>query len=334
MAKGAARAPGRAPAPPLSLRGLYGDRLARLRQAAEAEAEQALQDAMRAGADTQKLGRLAATLHRRRAATDYNIMIREFRREVSNLRKSGLVEPETRAGSAQPTIGLLRRIENNVRVARGEQRAVKVGRKRARELRNEGWETRGDKVILSPEFKVNPKKKTIERREFGFARTRRVYLRRPADELEQHVAEVFAGMGRDELVAMRVGEFNMTEFYHSGQAAAFLKKLLAYQRVENDKTDAGRYGLRYLTIVKVTDDEASRYSQDLMSERFRALSDLRRDRDKARAAHGRALRRKAQQNRQAPPPGKGGHWFTPEFGAGAQPGRKGATRPRKRKPQT
>lgn len=321
MAKGGGSGPGRL-VPPLSLRGIYGgERLQQLRQAAEAEAEQALRDAMERGADLAEVGRLAANAQRRRNATDYNVMIREFRREVSRLRKSGLVEPETRAGSAQPTRGLLQRIENNIRVARGEQRAVKVGRKQAKKLRAEGWETRGDKVLLAPEFKVNPRTKEPERKEFGFARTRRVYLRRPATELEDAVRATFGAMGPRELVAMRLGEFNMTEFFNSDQADAFLRKLLAYQAVEVAKYEDDKYGLRYLTIVKVSEDEAAQYSQDLMSERFRAVSDVRKDRDKQRQAHGRALKRKARQNRKDVP-GKGGHWFTPEFPKGGRRGKR------------
>ena len=124
------------PAPLADLRRFYGSRLGELREAYEGKVLAELNRAQEAGADNAKVAALRAKLTRRAAEKDFNIMQREFRREVANLRKAGLVPKEVKAASARPTLGLLRRIENSIGVARGEEKTVKLTKKEAAALKD------------------------------------------------------------------------------------------------------------------------------------------------------------------------------------------------------
>lgn len=298
---------------PLSLRGIYGGtRLEEIKRKYQTDIDVALSKAVASGDDASKVAALRANAIRRAAETDYQVMIREFRREVSNLRKSGLLPKEIKATGAKPTVGLLRRIENAIGVARGEERAVKVTKREAKALREKYPDVRVSKgrVILSPEFKVRGKGEAIElvTDSEGFITQRRLYLTKDPKELEAQVKRIFAGLKSDEIVAMRLGEFNLSRrLFMPEMAKEFLAKLLAYQRVENEKTEEGKYGLRYLTVVKVRESQTDRWLAEHTRERLSVQSGDSRTRAKERKQAKRARQRAAR------PHQMGAHIRTPEF---------------------
>lgn len=309
---GGKRGKGRAskPAPLADLRTVYGSRLAELRERYEGQVLAELNRAEQAGADHAKVAALRAKLTRRASERDYNIMAREFRREVSNLRKAGLVPKEVKAASARPTRGLLRRIENSIGVARGEEKAVKLTKKEAAALKDKYPDIRikRGRAILDQSFTVKGKGEAVElaRENDGFVLQRRAQLTRDPEELEAQVRAIFAKMKEDELVTMRLGEFNLSRIYGPNSANAFLAKLLEYQRVEGAKREDGKYGLRYLTIVKLRERDVDGWLGDLQAERFDAQRGGRK-----RPQHNARRAAKRAQARAANP--KGAHRHTPKF---------------------
>jgi hypothetical protein len=279
--------------PALSLRGVYGARLDALRASYEGQVAHSLEQALEAGANELEIARIYARQKRRAAETDYQIMIREYRREVSRLRKAGLVSKEVKATTARPDKGLFQRIINSARVARGEQRAVKVGKKKARELREAGYETRGDKVLLSPEFRMT-KAGHIERRRDGFAASKRVYLSADPATIEATVDRLFNGLAGDELVSIEVWD-GLSEFYLPKQRKQFLARLLGYQPPRN--------GLRYVTLLRMREDEIDAFAMDRTRERL-----------EAQRQRGRARERSRRRSRGGSGVvGVGAHRFTPTF---------------------
>lgn len=307
----------RAPVAPLSLRGVYGgERLAQIRRQYEAAAEAAIDKARAAGADVVAMGKLQARLAKRQGETDYRVMTRQMRSELGRLKRAGLLPDDVDVRSAQATPGLLRRIENAFGVASGAQKTRKVSKKEAAALKEKYPDiqvTKG-RAVLSPEFKLKGKGAKIElaRDDDAFVLSRRVYLRRDPSDLEAQVAKVFAGMKADELVAMRVGEWNLSrQFYTRTQARAFLATLLAYRDKAEEDEEEGRYSLRYITIVKVKERGVDQFVDDITTDRLRNQSRQGKERRRVRRAKKRAdARSKADAARGHD---KGPHRHTPKF---------------------
>lgn len=280
-------------ATPLSLRGRYGHRLAELRARYVGEAERLARQSADAGAELAEIAAAQARAQARRAESDYRIMAREFRREVSKLKKSGLAPSGLRATTAKPSPGILKRLENLHDVVTGRARAVKVGKKRAGALKREGYETRNGRVIVSPEYKVSRRGEVT--RESGFELRRRVNLNDPM-KAEDTVRRVFRDMARDEYVAMEIGD-NLSMFYHSGQERVFLATLLGYR-----DRDA-----RYVTIVRMREAAVDSFVQEHTHERVSRHGEEKRQRKNEK--------RREKRRHQTRPAGVGRYLHSGKFGA-------------------
>lgn len=301
MAKGGGRA-GRGTPAPLSLRGVYGHRLEAIRESFRATATKASAAAIEAGADNAELARIHAKATRQAATSDYNLMIRTYRGELARLKRAGLLDRDVDARSAAPDKGLLARITNLARVARGEQRAVKVPPKAAKVLKDEGYEVRKGRVILSPEFKVSRGGDVTIKSADGFVLQKRIYLNADPEAIDRTVRRVFAGMRDDELVVIKIGD-NLTEFYVKSNLAGFLAKLYEYIEAKSP--------MRYVDLVKIPEAEADDWTAEHTAERLDRQGDMRRARRNERARDIR--QRKREREGPAPPRGKGKHIRTPSF---------------------
>ena len=292
---------------PLSLRGLYGgERLDELRAEGVRKVRDEFDRAAQAGAEQSKLAALAARIKAREDASSYSLMIRQFRKDVSQLRKQGFLPPEVKATSAVPTRGLLQRIENLPTIARGEQRAVKIPKGLRETVLRQGVEIRGGKALLSPEFTIDKKGELQRRNVFGegFVGTRRVYIDTPRADVENRIKGVFNSLGKDEYVTIQLGESNHSMLFNSSDLRPFLERLMAYLDAQNAAKEEGRSALRYVTIVRIPGPEAdswikenTRQAVGFQRERYRQRDRERRQRKKERAGIG----------------GKGAHLFTPKF---------------------
>ncbi len=284
------------------LRGLYGERLADLRAGYEAEIKRQLQRALDAGADASEVARLYARQLRRQNASDYQLMIRQFRADTAALRRSGLVPREVKATTARPTQSLLQRIRANPKVASGEQRGVKVSRKVAKQLREQGVEVKNGRAILSPEYTVTRGGKVRERGSM-MVPTRRIYLDDDPDKIDATIERIFDGMDDDELVMIEAWD-NLSHAYLPKRRQEFLARMRAYQPPRN--------GLRYVTIVKVKDADAVKWINDHTDARLDRAAKRRRERARERRQRGGGG-----------VSGPGAHRFTPQFPKPPRKPRKG-----------
>jgi|WetSurMetagenome_2_1015567.scaffolds.fasta_scaffold26518_2 hypothetical protein len=274
------------------LRGLYGERLADIRSSYETEIKRQLQRALDAGADNAKIASLYAKQLRRQHATDYQMMIRQFRSDTAALRRSGLVGKEVKASTARPTQSLLQRIAVYPKVAAGEQRGVKVTRQIAKKLKAQGVEVRKGRAILSPEFKVTRSGQVVQKGGL-MVPTRRIYLDDDPSMIEATMEQIFDGMDDDELIMVEAWD-NLSHAYLPRRRKEFIAKIMAYQPPRN--------GLRYITVVKVTDENADSWINAHTEGRLERAAKRRKER--------------AREKRQAKRGGGGGmgaHRYTPQF---------------------
>lgn len=297
MAKGGGARKGGAA--PLSLRGMYGHRLDAIRDSFQTSAKKAAEAAIQAGADNAELARIQAKATRQAATRDYDLMLRTFRTELATLKKNGLLPADVDVRKARPTVGFLARIRNNAMVAQKRQRAVKVSKARAKELKEEGYEIKRGRVVVSPEFKVSRKGEVSIKTGDGFSLRKRVYLTADPEAIERNVNRIFDGMGPDDVVVISIGD-NLTEFYTREGRGDFLAKLLAYQQA--------KYPMRYVDIVKMPEEEVDEWTADHTHERLERQGGMRKTRRNERARDRRTLKRE-----RTGAPGKGKHIRTPKF---------------------
>ena len=212
---------------PLSLRDRYGAELEAIRKRYVAEVRDAAQRLFQAGADLQEVARLEAKAQRRERESNYQIMAREFRRDVSKAKKKGLL-PKGKAISpigkgASRVLGVLDRIDE---VLRGTKKAQKVSPEVGKKLKREGAQVVRNRVILDSDFSVN-KRGAIVQAIPGFTQQRQVYFDGDEDP-EDIIDALFDAMTEEQRVVITVGN-NHSLIYTRRDRETFKKVFFAYQ---------------------------------------------------------------------------------------------------------
>ena len=256
-----------------ALRRRYGSELADIRARYELAAEQ-LDD------------EIAALVKQRRSLeTDYQVLARQFRRDVAKLRRLDLIPKATDARAVRKISPMLGRALNKFHdVLRDRATAKKVTAKAARVLREEGFTVQGQRVVIGKETTVNAKTGEVNRRTRGGARRiRSINGRLSAASIERRAAQIFDELVPPQYVAIEIYG-NYSELFGPLDRERFLKRVMEYKARE------GRKPLR-IGIVDFTHDQANDFILE-QSERLAARSrDLRQQRRRASRVRARERKR-------------------------------------------
>jgi hypothetical protein len=225
----------------------------------------------------------ASELERERRAleSDYTIMLRQYRHEIAELKRHGLVPKTVSARSARPTSALSRRLNDLYDVVIGKKRAQRVDKPTARRLRSQGFQTVGERVILSPRLSVK-KGQVVETR----TRAGRAIAERPitglrlggARDLDRQIDRLFERMKPGEYLGLDLGD-NYSRLFSGNERERFRLYV----------TGGGSFNaerVRRVLTFTIGHDEADDY--------LAARRDLReeRDADRREAAASRRRRRR------------------------------------------
>lgn len=216
--------------------------------------------------------------------SDYKILARQFRKELAILKRKKVIPSNIDVRKAKPSASLGKKLNDLYDVVKGTRRPVKVSRKVERELREQGFLVREGRVILAPSYKV--KKGMVVQPGSGIEPVKIITL---GKRFDKQIDAAFAGLGRDEYITIDLGD-NYGQMFSKMERQEFAQWALRYlsgSEVNKNSSNAGK-GMKYLTIVKVTDDEVDEREY----ARARHHVELRK-RDRARAADKR--RQKAEQ---------------------------------------
>jgi hypothetical protein len=262
----------------------YGHRLDELRNANKA----ALERLTKAGADVEKLAAAQAKHLARQNATRYSLMIREFRKELSRLKKNGVLPKEIDVRRATPTTGLIRRLTNLHGVARGYEKTVKLSKaeiaRHKQEAARQGVPvvTRGNRLVVEAKPRgghpgVTRGKGKAAGPTSPWRIKRRIHIGdMDEDELSEAVDEIFDNLKPGEKVSIEIGD-NLARnplgrtppylyifTFGPEERGKFFRKLLDYQGTNT----------QYVSVVRFADDDSF---EDYMGER-----DFDRDRAQQR----------------------------------------------------
>lgn len=106
--------------------------------------------------------------HARARESDYKVLSRHFRHEVSTLRKKGLIGKRVKATTARPTRGLGVALDTFIDVLQGKSKVTKVTPQAAKRLKETGYRVKNNRVVTSPGYKINRKTGALEETKGAF----------------------------------------------------------------------------------------------------------------------------------------------------------------------
>lgn len=223
---------------------------------------------------------VAAELRRqaRASESDYQVLAREFRREVATLKRSGLLGPEVDVRRAKPTSALSRTINELYDVVVGKAKAKKVSPKAAKKLREQGFTVRRGRVVLAPGYRVSPS--TGELREASGRKViKRIGLRA---DVERQLRDLWKTLRPGEYVTFDVYG-NFSDVFANTEAGLYsmLGRLLAY-----NPQDIPRIGVLYLPDRAAAAAHAKEVSRTQLAQQ-RENEAARRKRSRAKAKRKR-----------------------------------------------
>lgn len=286
---------------PLSLLGRYKEQLGELRARYVADVRDQATRLMRTGGDLAEAARLEAKARRRESETNYQIMQREFRRDLAKARKAGLFKGK--APSLVPTRGVSEnQITRRVGQLLDEIADVLTGNKRTQRLNPEQIaavkkryapqpgqramppQIIGDRIILDKNAKVT-KAGVIEHVIPGFTQQRVVYLDDRGDA-DDAITKLFASMSDKQVVVILIGD-NHSLYFDRDQEDEFRETMFAYQAT----------GAVYVTLGVFAD---RRHADAELNARATAVRAASRARVKAARAARKAAEKAERKARTGP----------------------------------
>lgn len=214
----------------------------------------------------------ALTRANRELESDYRVLARQFRREISVLKKKKLLPKGVDVRKAVPTPALGRALNRLYDVVIGRRTARKVSVPVAKKLKSEGFQVEQGRVILDPKYAI--KKGGVVRRDDGKAIT----IIQFGKNFEKQIDKLFAGLGPGQYVGIDLGN-NFSELKNRQEKQDFISYINQYNRSMSNK------GMKYVTIVHVAYEDALAYEQ----ARSRQMQ-ARRDADKSLASERRSYK--------------------------------------------
>lgn len=261
----------RKPRPPgyRALRRRYGGELERLRAEYEAAAE--------------GLARRARELE-----SDYEIMARRFRHELAILKRKGLLPAATDLRRARPTSALSRALNDLYDVVTGERRAVRVSRKTAASLKEQGYDVTRGRVLLGRRHTLRGgevhEREGVVRGTAG-GRVRMLRLDTDIARLEHQVQRALGALGPNEYMGFDIGA-GYSRLFHRSEFSELMLYLQGGGSFEPS-------GMKYLTIHRVEGSDALRYFRQREEEtlaRARQNQEVTRARRRQRRRQRRRVR--------------------------------------------
>lgn len=218
----------------------------------------------------------------RKLETDFELMQYQWQQDLKALQRQGLLPKGTKLRSSRtPTAALSRRVNSLLDVVMGRARGIKVTKRQAKQFRDQGFSVVNDRVVLSPQYRVE-RGEVVQQRNIGGAIVsggRRVRSVRLRARLEEQVAVIFAGMTPGEFVGIDLVHGN-TRLFGAGDETLFLDYLMGKGSFVPAK--ASRISLLYYAI-----EEAEEHIEEVADRREQSRL---RAQDEARIR--RSLRRK------------------------------------------
>ncbi len=256
-----------------ALRRRYGEEIADIRaryEAAAGDLDEQIRDLAR---------------QRRSLETDYQILARQYRRDVAKLKRLDLAPTSVRVRRLKKASSSIGRALNKFHdVLTGRALAKKVTRKVAAQLREEGFATQGRRVMVGPDVSVGRISGKVEQgTRQGRRRLRSISMKRSRAEVEAWASDIFDDLVPPQYVSIEVYG-NFSELFGPLDRERFLAKVMEYRSREKQKP------LR-IGIVDFSHDQARNFILDQAEKKAALSRDLRHARRQRARVRARERKR-------------------------------------------
>lgn len=223
-----------------------------------------------------------------RLQTDYEILARKFRSDISKLKKTGIIPKSVKATTARPDRKLNSLLDKFRDVLTGRRRAVPVDKAAARALKRQGYDVAEGRVILSDKYNVSGGRVVQVRAPFegGTIISEQSQMVPLVPGWEDQIRDMWPSLGDDEYLTIDFGD-NFGKVFNRDELDEFLSYIAQYKGRE--KTP-----FTYVQILRIPADEIDDYARarmDVKQARARSRSRATSERGKQRARYRKALQR-------------------------------------------
>lgn len=225
---------------------------------------------------------LALRIQAREAESDYKVLSRKFRSEVSTLRKKGLVSKKVVTSKARPTRYLRNVVDTFRNVITGRSKVTKLKPAAAKRLKSEGFLVKNNRLVSSPNMSVNRTTGVVTRVKGVHVIDHIVF----DENIEEQVREIWDSLGRDEVVSYEIFG-NMARVYNQGPGGFndFMLALLRYGELQGDARVSEAHVMYFPTRIAAN---AAKSEREVI--KFDRQEANRRRRQRERRARKRGVR--------------------------------------------